>query len=248
MKVHADGGMTNPDLVHARTGDGHGLPLKLVRPAWLPQDDGVAYLRSHLHNVISMAAESCSSIATGLMPVEQPLRISRIVRSIIVGPPRLPVQHDLHFNLLHRLHCEGKNLLRNDLVRFFKEPFLQATSCPQVRQILRNIGKRETAQRAVALPIEGVSPPTIRVDMSHSPSTSGSSHLFEGVLLGVSRLNRNQKLSKFTVFSAPFRFRPGGPVKSIAYNSFFLNYYTISSVANRPHLRFRFRTSDRGSI
>jgi hypothetical protein len=80
------------------------------------------------------------------------------------------------------------------------------------------------------------------------PTTSASSHLLGGVFLGVSALSQNQKSLKFSAFLERFQFRPGEPVKSIAYNSFFLNYYTISSVANRPHLRFPFLTSDRGSI
>ena len=40
------------------------------------------------------------------------------------------------------------------------------------------------------------------------PTTSDSSHLLEGVFLGVSKPNRNQKLHKFPVFSTWFRIRP----------------------------------------
>src|SRR5271155_4504269 len=44
------------------------------------------------------------------------------------------------------------------------------------------------------------------------PTTSGSSHLLEGVFLGVSRLNRNQKSHELPGISTRFRFRPGEPV------------------------------------
>jgi hypothetical protein len=41
-----------------------------------------------------------------------------------------------------------------------------------------------------------------RMGMDRHPTTSGSSHLLEGVFLGVSEQARNQKSLKFTVFYA----------------------------------------------
>jgi hypothetical protein len=43
-----------------------------------------------------------------------------------------------------------------------------------------------------------------RMDMNRHPTTSGSSHLSEGVLLGVSEPNRNQKLKKLPAFRHDF--------------------------------------------
>jgi hypothetical protein len=40
-----------------------------------------------------------------------------------------------------------------------------------------------------------------RIDVAEDPTTSGSSHLLEGMLLGVSALGRNQKSLKLPMFS-----------------------------------------------
>jgi hypothetical protein len=65
-------------------------------------------------------------------------------------------------------------------------------------------------------------------------ATSGSSHLLEGVFLGVSRSARNQKCLKLQAFSFSFRIRPGEPVKSISYGIFLRFYYGIFAQAIDP--------------
>jgi hypothetical protein len=47
-----------------------------------------------------------------------------------------------------------------------------------------------------------------RMNMNCYPTTSGISHLLEGVFLGVSLPTRIQKLNKLPVLSASFGFRP----------------------------------------
>jgi hypothetical protein len=48
-----------------------------------------------------------------------------------------------------------------------------------------------------------------RIGVAEDPTTSGNSHRFEGVFLGVSIPNRNRKTLKFTVFSLDFGSVPG---------------------------------------
>lgn len=66
-----------------------------------------------------------------------------------------------------------------------------------------------------------------RMDMNCHPTTSASSHLLEGVFLGVSVRNRNQKSLKSPTFFDWFRICPGEPVKSIYYASFLRIYYAF---------------------
>jgi len=74
---------------------------------------------------------------------------------------------------------------------------------------------------------------SVELVRSH-PASSDSSHPFEGVFLGVSKPNRSQKSLKLQVFSRRFRFRPGEPITSIAYDSFISIYFTIPAQAIDP--------------
>jgi hypothetical protein len=52
-----------------------------------------------------------------------------------------------------------------------------------------------------------------RIGVAEDPTTSGHSHLLQGVFWGVSHSNKNQKALKLSTFSLRFRFRPGEPDK-----------------------------------